>query len=138
MREDNENHRICNACFDAKSRKRKGTGEEGGGAGEAKRAKKGKGKDGPRRRLTSDQNLKILKLLEERATRDEITDRYGYSDRTVRQIEANKDSLEKKVSAASKGGMKSLAKARMAMIAAHSAKPVRHADLREYLYIARA
>ena len=93
MAEDNENHRICGACFDAKSRKRKGTHEEGGGAGEAKRAKTGKVNGGPRKRLTLNQKLEIFKLLEERTTHDEIADRYGCSDRTVCQIKANKDSL---------------------------------------------
>ena len=43
MAEDDESHRIYGACFDAKSRKRKGTDDEGGGAGEAKCAKKERG-----------------------------------------------------------------------------------------------
>ena len=57
MAKDNENRRICGTCFDAKSCKRKGTDEEGGEAGEAKRTRKGKRKGDPRKRLTLGQKL---------------------------------------------------------------------------------
>lgn len=193
---DNELHRICTTCVDATSHKRKGAVEEGGGGGQAKRPNQGKGKNeqkgkgGPRKRLTLDQKLAILKLLEERVAQDEIADRYECSVRTVRAVKAAKADLEKEASTAGKGDMKTkrkeddeddededgeegestgrgrggrappaygelsshfgilekaaaesgngeaalfLAKARMAMIAAHAAKPARQTDLREFV-----
>ena len=75
--EDNELHRICSKCS-AKGGKRKAIAPEGAGTGQSKRQKTKEGsKSAPRKRLTTDQKVEILDLLEQRVSHEQIADRFG-------------------------------------------------------------
>ena len=75
--EDNELHRICSKCS-AKAGKRKAMTPEGAGTGQSKRQKTKEGsKSAPRKRLTTDQKVEILDLLEQRLSHEQIADRFG-------------------------------------------------------------
>ncbi|CAM9156605.1 unnamed protein product, partial [Laminaria digitata] len=125
QQEGNELHRICFACVnnakqaaatsgapnEAGAGKRKGTAEWeeedfGDGSASFKRAKeKGDNKSATRKRLTLDEKLEILTLLDQGSvTHDEISDRYGCKPRTVRLIKAGRKKLEEQIGKERKAG----------------------------------
>lgn len=110
----NKLHRICFACVhnarqpavggasNAGAGKRKGAAdtEEGYGDlyGSPKRAKEHGDKSASRKRLTLDEKLEILALLDHGAiTQGEISNRYGCKPRTVRLIKAERKKLEDQI-----------------------------------------
>eukprot|EP00904_Undaria_pinnatifida_P000920 jgi/Undpi1/10829/HiC_scaffold_3.g01358.m1 len=113
-------HRICHACAVAKSStkdavtapagKRKSTDKEGRGTGPWKSAKSGAGKTDKSTccaRLTLDQKLEILQLLDQGVTHNTIAGRFKCGLRTVSRVQEERKVLEKMAaSAASKGGSK--------------------------------
>ena len=75
--EDNELHRICSKCS-AKAGKRRAIAPEGAGTGQSKRQKTKEGsKSAPRKRMTTDQKVEILDILEQRVSHKQIADRFG-------------------------------------------------------------
>lgn len=111
MEEQEENgnselRRICFACIGGASNagagKRKGEADTEEGCGDVsaspKRAKGQGDKSASRKRLTLDEKLEILALLDQGAiTHGEISNRYGCKPRTVRLIKAERKKLEEQV-----------------------------------------
>ena len=113
MFDDHETKRICSTCV-AKAGKRKATPAEGAGAGPSKRPKKTKGVS---KQGSGDENTG----RERRAppAYDELSPHFGVLEAAAEES-GNGDAAFY------------LTKAKMAMIAAHSAKRVRQADMREF------
>jgi len=113
MFDDHETKRICSTCV-AKAGKRKATPAEGAGAGPSKRPKKTKGGS---KQGSGDENTG----RERRAppAYDELSSHFGVLEAAAEES-GNGDAAFY------------LTKAKMAMIAAHSAKRVRQADMREF------
>ena len=150
--EDNELHRICSKCS-AKAGKRKAIAPEGAGTGQSKRQKtKQASKSAPRKRLTADQKVEILDLLEQRVSHEQIANRFGCAEEeegddgdestgrcrgappAYAELSSHFGILERAAKESENGHAAFyLSKARMAMIAAHAAKRTRQADLREYV-----
>ena len=119
---NHELHRICFACVNnakqsaisgaskAGAGKRKGAADTeedfGDASGSSKKRAKEKGdKSASRKRLTLDEKLEILTLLDQGATTHyEISDRYGCKPRTVRLIKAERKKLEEQVGKERKAG----------------------------------
>ena len=77
MAEDNELHCIISSKCSAKAGKRKAIAPGGAGTGQSKRQKTNEGSKGaPRKRLTTDQKIKILDLLEQRVSHEEIANHF--------------------------------------------------------------
>ena len=114
MFDDHETKRICSTCV-AKAGKRKATPAEGAGAGPSKRPKKTKGGS---KQGSGDENTG----RERRAppAYDELSSHFGVLEAAAEES-GNGDAAFY------------LTKAKMAMIAAHSAKRVRQADMREFV-----
>lgn len=114
MFDDHETKRICSTCV-AKAGKRKATPAEGAGAGPSKRPKKTKGRS--KQGSSGDENTG----RERRAppAYDELSSHFGVLEAAAEES-GNGDAAFY------------LTKAKMAMIAAHSAKRVRQADMREF------
>ena len=112
MFEDDDKHRICSTCV-AKAGKRKATPAEGAGAGPSQPPKKKKGSGS---RARPDNNAK------RRAPPgyDELSPHFGVLEAAAEESDNGDAAFY-------------LTKAKMAMIAAHSAKRVRQADMREFV-----
>ena len=113
MFDDHETKRICSTCV-ARAGKRKATPAEGAGAGPSKRPKK---TNGGSKQGSGDENTG----RERRAppAYDELSSHFGVLEAAAEES-GNGDAAFY------------LTKAKMAMIAAHSAKRVRQADMREF------
>ena len=152
---DNKLHRICSKCS-TKAGKRKAIAPEGAGTGQSKRQKTKEGsKSAPRKRLTTDQKVEILDLLEQRVSHEQIADRFVCAEGGEENEEDDGDESTGRgrgappaytelpshfgvlESAAEESGNGDAAfyllKAKMTMIAAHAAKRTRQADLREFV-----
>ena len=118
--DENENHRMCSACV-VKAGKRKAkaaegaeTGQEqagkrkvkaaeGAGTGQFKRPNtKGGVLSASRKRLTIQEKVQILQLLDKRTSHEHIADRFNCSERLVRKVKAEREVVEKE--AATGGG----------------------------------
>ena len=111
--DENENHRMCSACV-VKSGKRKAkaaegaeTGQEqadkrkakaaeGAGTGQSKSPNtKGGVLSASRKRLTIQEKVQILQLLDKRTSHEHIADRFNCSERLVRKVKAEREVEEK-------------------------------------------
>ena len=118
--DENENHRMCSACV-VKAGKRKAkaaegaeTGQEQAGKRKAKAAEgagteqskrpntKGGVLSASRKRLTIQEKVQILQLLDKRTSHEHIADRFNCSERLVRKVKAEREVVEKE--AATGGG----------------------------------
>ena len=123
MFDDHETKRICSTCV-AKAGKRKATPAEGAGAGPSKRPKKTKG--GSRKGSGS-------RARQQQGSDDEKTGRERRAPPAYDELSSHFGVLEAAAEESGNGDAAFyLTKAKMAMIAAHSAKRVRQADMREF------
>ena len=123
MFDDHETKRICSTCV-AKAGKRKTTPAEGAGAGPSKRPKKTKG--GSRKGSGS-------RARQQQGSDDEKTGRERRAPPAYDELSSHFGVLEAAAEESGNGDAAFyLTKAKMAMIAAHSAKRVRQADMREF------
>ena len=153
--EDNELHRICSKCS-AKAGKRKAIAPESAGTGHSKRQKTPEGnKRAPSKRLTTDQKVEILDLLEQRVSHKQTADLFGCAEEEVENEEDDGDEstgrgrgappayaelsshfgvLERVAEESGNGDAAFyLSKAKLAMIAARAAKRTIQVDLREFV-----
>ena len=118
--DENENHRMCSACVvkagkrkakaaegaetgQEQAGKRKAKAAEGAGTGQSKRPNtKGGVLSASRKRLTIQEKVQILQLLDKRTSHEHIADRFNCSDRLVRKVKAEREVVEKE--AATGGG----------------------------------
>jgi len=122
MFDDHETKRICSTCV-AKAGKRKATPAEGAGAGPSKRPKKTKGgsREGSGSRA-------------QQGSGDENTGRERRAPPAYDELSSHFGVLEAAAEESGNGDAAFyLTKAKMAMIAAHSAKRVRQADMRAFV-----
>lgn len=107
--DNNENHRSVRSTFVDKAGKRKANPAKGAETGQSKRQKrKGGSRSGPRTRLTIEEKVEILQLLDQRATHQHIADRFNCSDRLIRKVKAERQLVEKKAATAGGGGKKTV------------------------------
>ena len=118
--DENENHRMCSACVvkagkrkekaaegaetgQEQAGKRKAKAAEGAGTGQSKRPNtKGGVLSASRKRLTIQEKVQILQLLDKRTSHEHIADRFNCSERLVRKVKAEREVVEKE--AATGGG----------------------------------
>ena len=118
--DENENHRMCSACVvkagkrkakaaegaetgQEQAGKRKAKAAEGAGTGQSKRPNtKGGVVSASRKRLTIQEKVQILQLLDKRTSHEHIADRFNCSERLVRKVKAEREVVEKE--AATGGG----------------------------------
>ena len=118
--DENENHRMCSACVvkagkrkakaaegaetgQEQAGKRKAKAAEGAGTGQSKRPNtKGGVLSASRKRLTIQEKVQILHLLDKRTSHEHIADRFNCSERLVRKVKAEREVAEKE--AATGGG----------------------------------
>ena len=98
--DDNEYHRICSACV-AKAGKRKAPAADSAGRAQSKRpkatnggSKKSQPRVGPRARPDFGAKLEMLKLMDDKVTHEQIADRFGCSERLVRDVKKNRKKYE--------------------------------------------
>ena len=115
--DENENHRMCSACVvkagkrkakaaeDAETGqeqagKRKAKAAEGAGTGQSKRPNtKGGVLSASRKRLTIQEKVQILQLLDKRTSHEHIADRFNCSERLVRKVKAEREVVEEMAAA---------------------------------------
>ena len=113
--DENENHRMCSACVvkagkrkakaaegaetvQEQAGKRKAKAAEGAGTGQSKRPNtKGGVLSASRKRLTIQEKVQILQLLDKRTSHEHIPDRFNCSERLVRKVKAEREVVEKEV-----------------------------------------
>ena len=98
--DDNEMHRICSHCL-AKGEKRKAKAPpKGAGAGKSKARKM-------KKFLTFEQKVEALDMLRRKVlSHESIADSFGCSERTVRQIKADRVKIKEQATKAAAGGKK--------------------------------
>ena len=110
--DENENHRMCSACVvkagkrkakaaegaetgQEQAGKRKAKAAEGAGTGQSKRPNtKGGVLSASRKRLTIQEKVQILQLLDKRTSHEHIADRFNCSERLVRKVKAEREEKE--------------------------------------------
>ena len=115
--DENENHRMCSACVvkagkrkakaaegaetgQKQAGKRKAEAAEGAGTGQSKRPNtKGGVLSASRKRLTIQEKVQILQLLDKRTSHEHIADRFNCSERLVRKVKAEREVVEKMAAA---------------------------------------
>ena len=123
MFDDNEMNRICSACV-AKNGKRKAPAADGAEKGQSKRRKNADGGSAKSQEQKKEQ---------EENSGDEHTGRARRAPPAYGELSSHFGVLEAAAEESGNGDAAfHLTKAKMAMIAAHSAKPVRQADIREF------
>ena len=116
--DENENHRMCSACVvkagkrkakaaegaetgQEQAGKRKAKAAEGAGTGQSKRPKtKGGVRSASLKRLTIQEKVQNLQLLDKRTSHEHIADRFNYSERLVRKVKAEREVVEKEAALA--------------------------------------
>ena len=105
--DDNEMHRICSQCL-AKREKRKAVAPpklkatappKGAGAGKSKARE-------TKKFLTFEQKVEVLDMLQRKVSHESIADSFGCSERTVRQIKADRVTIKEQATKAGAGGKK--------------------------------
>ena len=105
--DDNEMHRICSQCL-AKTEKRKAVAPpkrkatappKGTGVGKSKACK-------TKKFLSFGQKVEVLDLLQRKVFHESIADSFGCSERTVRQIKADRLTIKEQATKAGAGGKK--------------------------------
>ena len=112
--DNNENHRICSACV-AKAGKRKAPAADSAGKAQSKRpkarnggSKKSQPHGGARARPDFGAQLEMLKLMDNKVTHEQIADRFGCSERLVRDVKKNRKKYETGAAAGGGGSQKNI------------------------------